>query len=408
MALVVIFAVTVSGSSEAAIIHAMPKIHTVNDVLLIAGHLPPHRGGLPDQTARLALELRKKGLKIYIATLSTEVSDLPQVDGEIVNELPHWGLSGVLKLISIVRKVRPDIIVFPWVPHFYDRRGIVISLPFGLFFLRLVGFRIHTIVYEMYVPATSLKTATLNVLQKVALTLIVCASYEVSVGIIAWTRWIQKRFPWKKKKIYFIPTGSNIPRTICSYSAESFRKKNGIARTATVLATFISIGSGRGIEFVSQFWREIREIYPETTLVLLGGGNLPATSKLVCDPRVLVTDFLSSEKVSNWLSNSDIYIAHFDDGITCRRGSLMAALEHSLPVVSNRGFQWDKEVFENSPVTLADLNPESFIEAIRPLIINADFRKKQGELTRKFFESNFSWSVLTAQLFPWAQSKDPN
>ncbi|MBT7855951.1 MAG: glycosyltransferase, partial [Nitrospinaceae bacterium] len=56
--------------------------------------------------------------------------------------------------------------------------------------------------------------------------------------------------------------------------------------------------------------------------------------KLGLNDDVIWTGYVTPEEVTEILLAADLFLAPFDGGISSRRGSLMAAIAHGLPVVS--------------------------------------------------------------------------
>jgi len=97
----------------------------------------------------------------------------------------------------------------------------------------------------------------------------------------------------------------------------------------------------------------------------------------------------------------DLFLSPFSDGVSTRRGSVMAALQHGVPVASTIGI-WSDRLFEDerSGVATTHVNDgkASFGNLCADLAENTHWRRQlctDGEAT---YRDNFEWHKLSEKV----------
>lgn len=113
---------------------------------------------------------------------------------------------------------------------------------------------------------------------------------------------------------------------------------------------------------------------------------------------------LTPEEVSAWLTRADLVLAPFVDGVSARRGSVMAALAHGRPVVSTQGWctiSEDRAEFSDWS-RIAALSPatdsEAFASRVVELLKNPDRALCIAQAGRMRHEELFSWPSISRRL----------
>jgi glycosyltransferase involved in cell wall biosynthesis len=97
-----------------------------------------------------------------------------------------------------------------------------------------------------------------------------------------------------------------------------------------------------------------------------------------------------------YLHASDLLLLPFTDGLSTRRGTLMAGLAHGLPVVGLRGFNTDRVLLQH-PNALAltphgDLN--AYAAAVVELARDHVRRLETGIAAADLYQRQFDWPIL--------------
>jgi glycosyltransferase involved in cell wall biosynthesis len=136
-------------------------------------------------------------------------------------------------------------------------------------------------------------------------------------------------------------------------------------------------------------------------LVLLSlGAEAPALSGL--DPGITVESpgFLADREVARRLAAADLFLAPLIDGVSTRRGSVMAALQHAVPVVGTNGPLTDPVLRESREAVSLSAVGESadFARSAVRLAGDAAARESSGAAARRLYERNFDWPVIAGRL----------
>jgi glycosyltransferase involved in cell wall biosynthesis len=93
----------------------------------------------------------------------------------------------------------------------------------------------------------------------------------------------------------------------------------------------------------------------------------------------------------------DIYMSPFFDGVSTRRGSFFAGIQHGLATITTRSYHSDQEMLVHAGK--AFLAPETsdeagFVSAVEKLAKDADLRRSIGKAAKICFDENYSLPVL--------------
>jgi glycosyltransferase involved in cell wall biosynthesis len=106
---------------------------------------------------------------------------------------------------------------------------------------------------------------------------------------------------------------------------------------------------------------------------------------------------LPAADVAGCLAASDLYLSPFVDGVSTRRTTLMAALQHRLAVVGTRGHFTDRILDgDETGLVLVDVaaGAGQFAEAVAGLAGDRRELARRAALARRTFDGHFSWPVL--------------
>jgi len=113
--------------------------------------------------------------------------------------------------------------------------------------------------------------------------------------------------------------------------------------------------------------------------------------------QLLWTGYVNDEEVSANLLASDICVLPYKDGVSLRRGSLMAALAHGLPIISTRPSIQVKELIEGENIVLVPPDDVGALVAkIQELAASEGLRRRLGEGAKRLSEA-FSWERIAGK-----------
>jgi glycosyltransferase involved in cell wall biosynthesis len=370
---------------------------TVRPIVLLCPKVPPTRDGVGDYTSRLASELAKRHRVVIVTTEGQQPVDA----GCPVLTVRNWNADGLSSLWPILEGMRPLFINVQWVPFLWGRWGVNLALPLMVLRLCRAGHRLVITVHEPYVSFDMWRRLPMAVVQRLELWLMILGSAKVAVTISAWTRMLQSRFFWRERDIFWLPVGSNIP-VVCISDDERtrLRRELGVGEHGVLVVMFNPRGTGKMLALSERAWAAIRLRHPSARLVLIGceerdlaAGEFSAREQVIC------AGYLDPLQVSRCLSSADLCLAPYIDGVSARRGSVMAAMEHGVPTVSTRGFLTDRGLFDESPLVLTEVGNElEFIAAGERLASDPASRRHARSALPAFYREHFAWPLIAHRL----------
>jgi glycosyltransferase involved in cell wall biosynthesis len=287
-----------------------------------------------------------------------------------------------------------DVLLVQYNPFSYARWGFAPWLPVELLRARRRR-RVALMVHEPYVPMRNLRWSLMGAWQRLQLWLLWLSADVVLVSIEPWTTRLARWRP--RRPVHHLPVGSNLPDG--RGRRDEARGRLGIAADEVVLAT---LGSGSpawlGGPLLAAATAVVAAGCPASALLL--GADAPDVDGLGDVLRVRRPGWLSDEDLAAALAAADLFLLPLADGVSTRRTTLMAALQHAVPVVATLGPLTDRQLFEAGdalrlvPVARVDL----FAQAVRALAEEPAARVRLGRAGRSLYERAFSWDRTAMQL----------
>lgn len=409
-------------------------------VVIVCPDYPPRRSGLADHTCRLAHSLSQRGLKVAVVTSrwNTGVGEQPtegivRVDAVI----PRWGVRGVRAFLQAMRQLAPDWMIIQYVPHLYGRGGINLVMPLVWLWHRLRGKRLLLILHELYLDfprlrrhadtmshaamspslrwdapdlwpsfgsaanrgMTFLKLLAAALAQRLMLRLSLAASCAVAASTEAWMREVRLLLGRRHVPVIHLPSPSAIDRI--PVDRQRARTELGLAAEEIVLCFFgtwhVSKMSRRVLDSLAMLLSEGKS----ARLLVIGpeSEQLLARADERLRSRILAPGYLDAASVSRALQASDLFLAPLSDGVSTRRTTVMAALQHGLPVVTTEGRLTDEIFRQSRALCLVPVDDATaFLAKVRALAEDPSSRYALGERGQRLYEAHFSWPVITARL----------
>jgi len=113
--------------------------------------------------------------------------------------------------------------------------------------------------------------------------------------------------------------------------------------------------------------------------------------------RVHWTGFLSPERVSTYLTAADLMVMPYRDGVSLRRGTLMAVLAHGRPLITTAPIESSSEFRHGENMWLVPVDDvEALGDAITTLAADSSLRETMGRGARKLARS-YGWDTIAEQ-----------
>lgn len=300
---------------------------------MITGSFPPLVCGVGDYTARLSRALARLGHSITVVTHAGagregEGSAISEVELRPVME--NWSLAATGMLLGELKRSRPDVISVQYPASGYRNRLLVNALPV---FLRLTG----SIPYALTLHEFRFS----HPLRKLSTVFLVSMASRVVVADESERQALSRFYPESViQRVDLIRIGSNID---VSNRLEPNGEDLGFLGREAVVSFFGLITSKKDIESLFQAFAQLVRSGHDLSLLMIGDVAFDSqrylhlsrlADELRISDNVHWTGRCSSEEVSWYLQQSDICVLPYADGATLRRGSLIAALRHGLPIVT--------------------------------------------------------------------------
>jgi glycosyltransferase involved in cell wall biosynthesis len=250
-------------------------------------------------------------------------------------------------------------------------------------------------VHEPYVPLRGWKFTIMGVWQRLQL-LALRPSVEVTfVSTAEYGRQLRRHL--RLRRVHHLGVGSNLP-DMRSFRDVS-REQLGISEGTIALTAFGTGHPSRLMHYVAEAAARIRDSGHNVVVLNLGAG---ARAPEGIDPsvRLHTPGPLAREVVARQLAAGDLFVAPFEDGVSTRRSSLMAALQHALPVIGTDGEVTDAILRRSSDALklVPAGRPDLFAEAARRLAADPGGRRRLARAGRALYECFFDWPVIAARL----------
>lgn len=290
-------------------------------IALIYPSLPPLINGIGDHTIALAEALSPFG-SVDVFYMSGD----PQLckAGVRFQRTPtrnRWFFSASA-LFHAYR--RSQVIVLQFEQFSYGPRGCNPVLPALSLLLKHFcrSRRFVLFAHERYAPTgPRLRTKLMHAYQRAQLRSLLATAHQVLTPVETWVEEFRNKNPTASS--VFVP--SNIPLG----SAEPNRPQH-----STHVGVFGALEPHKDTEALRKFL----EILPQGSKASYVGKHGTEFLKLApTSMEVQDLGALSPQGVSDWLKNISLLAAPFHDGISARRGSALAALQHGTPLFTTLG-----------------------------------------------------------------------
>ncbi len=363
---------------------------------------PPPRAAEPyarAETPATASEIWAVGIRISLLyrDTGTPVDGIRDYARELSNVMASRGADVSLDLIRgheiPPEAARADVIVLQYNPFAYGRWGFAPWLPSALGRLGRQRPRpiIAVMVHEPFMPLSGGRKTLMGWWQRLQLAALRRTADVTFVSIEQWVGAVRRWGP--AGPIHQIPAGSPLPDMRSQRVAA--RAELGVGEETIVMAAFGTGHPSRLMDRVSASARRLHESGHELVLLNLGAGA-PALVGVPDSVRVEAPGLLEPAALARRLSAADLFVAPFIDGVSSRRTTFVAALQHGLPVVSTDGPLTD-DLLRSARwgcrlVPVGDT--DRFTAAVAELAARPDERERLGHGARVLYESEFAWPVI--------------
>jgi glycosyltransferase involved in cell wall biosynthesis len=206
---------------------------------------------------------------------------------------------------------------------------------------------------------------------------------------------------WNQRlRAYLLPNGSHFP--VVPSDREKWRHERKIDPNDIVLILF---GGGNSLKWLRGHVNAVDALLSDNGIrarwLLLGG--VPREWFKLNSP-VISPGRLPEAAISSWLQASDIFLMPHFAGLCARRTTLMAAMQHALPVVGTRGMMTEAFWSEVQGVGLVPvMASRRFSRLVLTLASDRKLREIYGHCNRDYYRANFSWDHISRKFLELVQ-----
>lgn len=357
--------------------------------------LPPALDGIGDYTACLSRALAGEH-QVRVLTAQEDTLEIEGVRVERAFSLDRR--RGITEVVEAVAADPPEWCLLQFNQFSYGRWGLNPYVPLTLRRLRkrLPEVRLAIMFHEDFVPVTSWKNVLMTTWQRAQFFALGRMADVVFFSIEPWVRRYRPWFPGAA--VHHLPVGSNIPHVGISKAAA--RGRLGIDSSTFVAGVFGTLHASRLEHFIEAGVRAASGVQDDLAVLYVGPDGA-ALQETLGDLRVIDAGRLPAEDVSVHLAAMDVHLAPFVDGVSTRRGSFMAGIQHGVTTVGTRGPLTDELLTaeEGRAVLLSPVGDKmAYAEAVRRVAADEALRQSVGAEGQRLYRELFSWEVIAERL----------
>lgn len=213
------------------------------------------------------------------------------------------------------------------------------------------------------------------------------------------------RFSVVKRKCSLIPVGSNVERLEADPAL--IKKELNISDNTLILSFFGFIREEKDLSRLLYAFYSLVRKEKNLRLFIIGGVLnekifsflISLSRKLKINDLVKFTNYQSKEKVSEFLSISDIAILPYKNGIDTNSGAFAACVLHGLPIVATSAKFIPDIIKSNYNLMLVEPgSTKRLVNALSRMVREPDLREKLSENLKKL-NVYFSWQSISEKIF---------
>lgn len=379
---------------------------------LVTGEYPPMEGGVGSFTQELARAIARHGHEVHIITsLQARGQDSKRriwSPHEPINvgyawlhpRINRWHWSAVAAIANIALEQELQIVNLQFQAAAYDMKIPALNaLAWRLHGVSKTVVTFHDLRFPYLFPkAGRLRPWIVNRLAKSADGVIVTNDEDKEQLLDAGVKSID---------LVRIPIGSNIRADNVSSQVEidALRDELGLYEGQILLGYFGFLNASKGADILLQ---ALAKLDNNTHLIFLGasmGSSDPENKNFLAHIQQLIHDFQLDSRIhwsgfqedstlSTFFQAADMMVMPYRDGVSLRRGTLMAILAHGRPLITTRSKGKILELIHGQNVWLSPIDDIGALsDAIRKLSIDEALRN-QLALGAKQLSRSFSWEKI--------------
>ena len=258
--------------------------------------------------------------------------------------------------------------------------------------------------HEDFVPPINWKFRIFRLWQKWQFKQLGRLADLVMFSIDPWVRRYQNWFP--DKPVLHLPVGSNLSRI--NITREDARARLEILQERIVVGIFGAVSRTRNIPWLLAAMSAIRESKVDAIILYMGADG-DVVRELAGELPLIAEGPFPADEVSRRVVGGRRVSGAFEDGVSTRRGTLMAALQHGLAIVGTKGALTDDLLAseDGRSFLLADSRSiEAYGKCVQTLLVDSSLRLRLGQNAKALFDLHFTWSRISDCLLKMLRDHD--
>jgi glycosyltransferase involved in cell wall biosynthesis len=309
---------------------------------IVTCEYPPQVGGVADYTAALARELARRGERVHVWTAAAAGSR-PADAGVEIHEAGSFSARDLRRVDqALARFPGPRRLFIQWVPHGYGYQSMNVG------FCRWVyrrasahGDAVQLMVHEPFLdfdlrcPRRSGAAAV----HRVMLAVLCAAAQRVWFSTESFAPLVRRYGFGRNLGYRWLPIASPLPRL--DDTAEVARIRAGLNGSEPLLGHF---GTYNALiaPMLRQVLPDVLHAVPAARALLLGRGAAEFAAAMVTarpdlESRIAAPGVLPPDVLSLHLQACDAFVQPYRDGVSSRRTTMMALLDHGKAVATTSG-----------------------------------------------------------------------
>jgi glycosyltransferase involved in cell wall biosynthesis len=346
------------------------------NILYISGSWPPIKCGVSDYMYNLT--------KFINSNWSLITSTSADGDDKVFNIVPNWQFSDWGLIRAKIYEINPDIIHYEYPSTQYGRK------PFSNF----LPYYIQKHFPQLPLIATIHEYHDASKLGKKRIEFTLGPFSNVFVSNIEDQKELGSKFPRKQFKLVRIGSNISVAKLGLLKKRRISNELNPNNKKLIVYFGYIdpSKGVGNLIDSMAK-WSDDTRLILATEYNPQNSYHKELNKKIIASNKdIYWTGYMVSEKISVTLQLADIVVLPFNQPISMRRGSLIAALSHGCTIVTT-GPATEVLIDRKNCWLMPDNTPINIARAVNGLLGQPKLAKLIG-LNAKKTSQQFSWKEI--------------
>jgi len=360
-------------------------------------------GGVADFTRLLGEELVIQGAQVHVLTSLAAQGGPPDSPVTCHALMRTWTWSALHRAIKNFRtRVRPQVINVQYQTAAYGMHPAINFLPvFAGDIPVVVTFHDLRVPYLFPKAGPLRRWVNLFLARRASAVVVTNAPDQKELGI-------EGNLP----PIHSIPIGSNVPYCLPDgFDRGGWRRRWSLLEGSVVLSYFGFLNASKGGEDLIASLARLVERGCDARLLMIGGAlgaSDPTNRAYLAQVRDLIdgfglgdrvawTGYLEPQDVSACFKCSDLCVLPYRDGLSIRRGSLMAALAHAMPIISTHPEVMEEGLVPGENIWLVPRrDPDAIAEACLLLARDPGLRERLSRGARQL-SARYAWPEIAAR-----------